>query len=347
MASDLEAAGEGGRMIVEERSPSRAAVTAEVATAGRWTPLAAVLALLPITAMAELLLVRGFYRVGIFIPKDGLFGGVHAALTQAGSMAFNLSSVLAILALSMLAAAAFRRGLLGSALSLGAFVSAILLAAVSGAPEVAPVVRAIFLLAAFSAARPALRTGGVAYRAAVGGVTITLVLASLAGFAQDAGRLAPGSGTSAGIVPLQLAGEAAVVLSGLLLFAAWAARDRLRVWPVAAGLGAALGLLALWSANGAVTGIVVMWTAGLRLYLPVIAYAAALWAYSSAAAGWFQTLPWRGAGMALLLAAGFLMESTYLLSLALLGLVLLTDGLAVGGLPALPRRLHRGLAAPK
>jgi len=72
-------------------------------------------------------------------------------------------------------------------------------------------------------------------------------------------------------------------------------------------------------------------------------YALALWAFGSAAIGWLRDRPWRTTGLVLLLVGGFLMESSYLQSLTLIALVLLTDGSAVGGLPDLPRRRPRRL----
>ncbi|HKZ76082.1 MAG TPA: hypothetical protein VJ259_05405, partial [Actinomycetota bacterium] len=84
-------------MIVEERTRDgpAVAVSPEPVDARRlWSPLAAVLALLPVAAMTELLLVRTFYRVGVYIPRDGPFRTVYGAVTAIGSFALNLSSVL-------------------------------------------------------------------------------------------------------------------------------------------------------------------------------------------------------------------------------------------------------------
>ena len=92
----------------------------------------------------------------------------------------------------------------------------------------------------------------------------------------------------------------------------------------------AAALLVAWWANGAITGILVLWTAGLRLYLPVWLYGVALWAFAAAALGWLGDGSRRAGGMVLLLAAGFLLESTYAQALMLVALSLLAGGLAAG-----------------
>jgi hypothetical protein len=97
-----------------------------------------------------------------------------------------------------------------------------------------------------------------------------------------------------------------------------------------------IAFMGAWQAKGAIAGILVLWTAGFRLYLPVVLYALALWAFGTAAIGWRRADPWRTAGMVLLLVGGFLLDSTYQLTLALIALVLLSDGTAVGGTRARP-----------
>src|SRR4030065_299157 len=91
------------------RSPCGAAAaivgrsTRPVSEGVAWGPLAAVLAILPVAALTELLLIRTFYRVGIHIPREGAFRSVHGVLTHVGSFAFNLSSVLVLAGLTPLA----------------------------------------------------------------------------------------------------------------------------------------------------------------------------------------------------------------------------------------------------
>ncbi len=335
-------------MILDER-PVRTvmALPSAPAEAGRetprWRPLAAVLALLPAAALAELLLIRTFYRVGIYIPKEGPFRAVYRILTAAGSFSFNLSSVLAALAVGALVAAAWRRGLRNVAVALGLFLVTALSAALSGSHDLGPTARLAFVLALAVVAWPYIRTCGAPWdRLAVAGVSAAVLLSVYAGLVGDAGRLLPAGDGPGGAVGAQLAGEALVMATAFVVLVAWARGDGFRWMPIVLGLFPAAALMVAWRANGAITGILVLWTAGLRLYLPVWLYALALWAVAAAAVGWLPRRPWRSAGLALLLAAGLLLESTYLQMLALLSVVLLTDGLAVGGLPSPPRSKGAG-----
>jgi hypothetical protein len=335
-------------VIVEDRAPV-ADASRQVERSGgamartRWTPLALVLAVLPVAALTEVALMRTFYRVGIYIPKEEPFRGTYRTLTAIGSFAMNLSMVLATLALVLLAGQAWRRGLRAPAMALGAFVASSLLVRVSGVEVLGPLAWLIFVLAAVAVGWPFVRGSSLRrgtwiwHRATVGGVLASVMLSAWAAFSSGAGALVfPGAGAD-GAVEAQLAAEALVVATAFSAFAAWIATQGVRVRPLLVGALAALGLLVAWRANGAVTGILVLWTAGLRMYLPIPLYALALGGFTAAAAGFLPRHGWRSAGLALLLVAGMLLESTYLQGLALLALVLLTDGAAVGGLPELAR----------
>ncbi len=314
--------------------------TASGADGSRWTPLAAVLALLPVAAVTELVLMRTFYRVGIYIPKVGAFRAVYRILTALGSFALNLSSVLVLVALVLLAASAARAGRRTEAFALGAFVAATLVVAASRSPEVGPTSRIAFVLAVIVCAWPFIRARGEPWgRVAAAAVAASVLLSSYSGFEGDASRLA-GSGVEfRGAIGAQLAGEALVVASAVALFVAWVASDGWRIRPLALAVAPLLGFLIAWRAAGAATGILVLWTAGLRLYLPLWLYGLALWAFLAAAIGWLPSRPWRTGGLALLLAAGLLLETTYQQSLALVAVILLTDGAAIGGLPAVRREV--------
>jgi hypothetical protein len=302
-----------------------------------WTVLAAVLAVLPAAALAELLLVRTFYRVGVFIPKRGAFPTVYGILTGLGSFLMNLSSVLATIALVAFAWRAYRRGRAGAAAGISAFLFASALAVATGSLNAGPSSRLFFALAVWSVAWPFLREpGDRVLRVAVAAVVAVLGLSMWAGLVGEMHRLAPGVQASGGAIGAQLLGEALVVMAAFLLLAAWVRGDGPRPWALFLGGFPALALIVSWQANGSVTGILALWTAGLRLYLPIWLYVLALWAFASAAIGWLSTRPWRGAGLVLLLVGGILLESTYLQLLAVLAVVLVTDGLSVGGLPALP-----------
>jgi hypothetical protein len=326
-------------MIVEERGAIHVADGSDVAATSPergWTPLGAVLVLLPFTALAELVLTRSFYRVGVYIPKEGPFRGVYGVLTAGGSFALDLSSVLAAVALVLLAL----RGLRGRGSTAGAaivgFLTAWAIVRLGGVDVAGPTARLAFALAVLAIAVPFLRAREhPLHRGAVGGVAACFLLSSYTGVAAEGARLAgialPG-GPGA-----QMLAEALVVVTATLVSAAWIATDGFRVRPALVAAPLAATLLALWSANGAITGILVLWTVGLRLSLPIWLYTLALWGTLSAAIGWLPRHAWRSAGLVLLLAAGLLLGNTYLQALGLVALVLLTDGRALGGLPEVRR----------
>ncbi len=324
-------------MIVRERLAPRAAVPASggeglLGETGVAISLRAVLAPLPLIALAELLLMRVFYRVGIYLPRTGPFGTVHRALTSLGSFAFNLASVLTVVALVLLIANAARRGRPRAAFALGAFLLASALVRLAGVQTLGPSARLTFVLAVVALVAPFLRgRAHPAHRIGVAGVAGVALLSSYAGLVTDGGRLAMIQ--PVGVVGAQLAAELVLVAASFTLLEAWIATDGFRIGPVLLTAPAAVVLMAAWWANGAVTGILALWAAGLRLYLPVWLYALALWALVAAAVGWLPRHAWRSAGLALLPVAGMLLGSTYLQALLLVALALLTDGEAVGGLP--------------
>jgi hypothetical protein len=297
----------------------------------RWSSgsLRAVLLALPFAALTELLLMRTFYRVGIFIPKEGSFRTVYALLTSAGSFAFNLASVLALAALGLLAVPAFRHGDRRLGMALAAFLAAVLAARVVGAEAVGPLPRLAFALAILAIVSPFLRSGAdAAHRILVASVTACLMLSTYAGIAQG-----PGVDGAPGVSGAQIVAELLVVVASAAAAAAWLRTDRFRLRPPLVAAPLAASFLAGWTANASVIGILVLWTAGLRLYLAPWIYAIALWAFLVAAIGWLRDRPWRSAGLVLLLAAGLFLGSTYQQTVGLVSMVLLTDGVAFGGLP--------------
>lgn len=326
-------------MIVRERLEA-ISVPARSAPAERsaWGPLATVLVLLPVAALTELLLIRTFYRVGIYIPKDGPFRIVYATLTQVGSFALNLSSVLALAALALLAWRAWTRSRQSTAIALGAMAVLGVLLPLAGVRELGPTARLAFVLGVAAAVRPALAGADPVHRLALVGVATVALLSSYAGFAADAGLLAPSRAVPGGPVWAQLAAEAIAVLTAFLVFASAVRSDGVRARSLVLGAVPAAALVGAWVANGAITGILVIWTAGLRMFLPIWIYPIALGAFASAGAAWRPRHPWRAVGVVLLLVAGVTLGTTYQQALALVGLVLLGDGAAVGGLPAYPGR---------
>jgi len=320
-------------VIVQERTrPPPRAVPVEGSRSGSaGDPLRVILSVLPIVVVIELVLMRTFYRVGIFIPRDGAFGTLYSALTVIGSFAFNLSSVLAFAGVGLLGLRALHRGRGATGVVLLAFVAGCLVAALPGASGTGPAVRVAFATGAVLLAWPFVRGPAPPWeRLAVAASTTAVLLSSYAGGAGDARRMAATAGGAPGVVGAQLVGEALVVAASLLFFAAWARERGVRPRALALAAFPAAALLVAWWANGAITGILVLWTAGLRLYLPVWLYGVALWAFAAAALGWLGDGSRRAGGMVLLLAAGFLLESTYAQALMLVALSLLAGGLAAG-----------------
>jgi hypothetical protein len=333
----VEAATEAG-VIVEERVHGVRLDAPGIATSRSRTsawdgPLQTVLRVLPLVGLAELLLMRTFYRVGIHIPKEEPFRTIYAVLTAIGSFALNLSTILAGAALVLLGVRAWLRGSRSATASILAFVAASVVLAVAGPSELGPMARLVFAWAVLVIVVPFLvMPGRVGERVAVGLVAAVALLSSYAGLAADGAVFAP-SASPGGVVGAQLIAEALVIVTALAMFVTWVRGDGLRPGPLLLAIAPALALLGLWRANGAITGILVLWTAGLRLYLPVWIYAVALWAFAATAIGWRRRMPWRTGGMVLLLVAGILLGSTYVQGLLLIALVVLTDGAAVGGLP--------------
>lgn len=303
---------------------------AEDTVRGLFPPL---IGLLAAAGLTELLLMRAFYRVGVFLPRQGGYRSVHAALTEVGSFAFNLASVLVLAALGLLVVAAVRGSRVAVAAPIGLFVLASLGLVASGSSALRPGVRLLFVISLIALAAPVLgRRGSMGVRVLVGTVVAAVAASSASGFAADAQALAPGGVSSSG-TPAQLAGEALVVAAPLVALVVWAAERPRRGWPLAAGSLAALALVIVWGVNESATAILALWTTGLRLFLPLWVYALALGAMVAAAAGWLRTAPWRSAGLVLLLVGGFLLESTYQQAMVLLAVALLTGGAAVAGLP--------------
>ncbi len=184
---------------------------------GLFPPIIGVLA---VAGLVELTLMRTFYRVGVFLPKEGGFRSVYAALTDVGSFAFNLATVLALAGLGVLVVVAAQRRRTAVAASAGVFLVVGLMAAAGGS-GVRPVVRVGFVLSVVAVAWPMLRRRGPAGgRILVGAVAAAVLASSYAGFTADAQILAPGGVASAGVVAAQLTGEALVVAAALAAAAA-------------------------------------------------------------------------------------------------------------------------------
>ncbi len=282
--------------------------------------------------LAELLLMRLFYRVGIFLPKEGAFADVYRIATTLGSFAFNLASILAAIALVGVAGRAWRAGRRRVGVAIGAFLVAAAAGIATKADLAVAVQRSVFLVLVVAVGFGALKRTRGSFRLAIAGATLAAVASAYAGLAADA-VLAGSGGPMPGIAAAQILAEWASVVTSVLLFIGWWREPGPRRGPLIVGASLAALLTVAWLAAGSVTGILALWTSGLRLSAPIVVYIAALWCFSSAAAGWLKPRPWRSIGLVLLMAAGLLPASSYALMLVLLGLLFLTEAAAVGGLP--------------
>jgi hypothetical protein len=290
------------------------------------------------SVVVEVLLLRLLFRVGVFIPKDGAFGAIHGGLVMLGTFAFNLASLLTFAVLGWFAVGAFRRGRGAVGTVLALFLGGALLALAGIAEGPAP--RLAFALAVGLIAWPALRAPepvtdgsalglGAAERLAIALSAIALLLSSYSGI--PAALRTSIAGSLPGDVAAHLAGEVAVVGACLAFVVARWREGPVPLRAVILGALPALALVLLWRANGAVTGILVLWAAGLRLYLPLWLYVLAVWALGTTVVARMGNGSEKAAGLVLLASTGLLLESTYAQALALLALILLTDGRVVGG----------------
>jgi hypothetical protein len=124
-------------------------------------------------------------------------------------------------------------------------------------------------------------------------------------------------------VTAQLVGESLIVAAIVAFAAARRREGRIPVRAVVLGAVPALVFASAWQANGATAGILALWATGLRLYLPAWVYVASVWALGATVVARTGDGSCRAAGLLVLGCAGFLLESTYAMALALVALVLL------------------------
>jgi hypothetical protein len=277
---------------------------------------------LAVSGLAELLLQRIVYRVGIHVPRDGFSLEIYTLATHLGDFAFRTTAVL--LAVTAVAAVAFflRRGDRLPAALFAAMIAANLLAwpaAVGGARIAAS------LVLAFGVAWLAGRRLGWFD----GAMSLSLALVAAAG-AVVAGQYVAAMGalgtTPPGVGGVLAVSEVALLLTaGLVLLAALPSRSR---GAAAAGVLAALLLAAAYAREPATLAIVSMWATGVTMSLPAVLYFAGFGAVVFASAAWVRRPETRhlGAGLALLFVAGLQPQALHHGMTALLALVLLSMG---------------------
>lgn len=332
-------------MVVASAPGVKAVSAGGAAESGAWLgPARLLLYLSPALAAAaltELLLFRMLSRAGVYLPKEGLVLDAYRTLTGLGSFAFNLAGVLSLLVLATAVALGLGRrqpSMIGAAvtLGLGYLLLASLLAPLAGSAPLVTLVNglgflAVLLLLALSYWRAEDVSPG---RKAVVGLMVAAYAASQHySLSQTGAQLSGGSMAAPMAVPALAVGEALAVVNGLAIFVLWGLSTRGDA-ARRAGLGligAALAVLLMgWLIPGeAAAGMAILslWTAGLTLYLPAPLYALSLAAFALAAANCLrrQDRLLEGCGLLLILAGGYMVETTYHQVLAVVGLLLLTQ----------------------
>ena len=302
-------------------------------------------ALLVAAAVAETLFLRLATRVGVHVPKgEAARAGIHLA-SLLGTLALNLASVLAIgLVVLVLALLALRMEnslarLVLATLSAGmlwGLGSTLTTDSLTGDALFGLAMTLLVVCIGFGLARHTVLS--LDARVAVG-----LMVASYACYQYySLAHLLYRALDYSTVPPLALAtlrlGEGLVVLAAAAAFWAWGART----WRRAGVAGTSFTAVAmLFVAAGslapaATTSILALWTTGLSLFLPLPFYLLALGLYLLTAVACLRNGAdfWTGAGLLLILLAGYMPEATYDHLLLLLGVAF------VAGAPRLATHEH-------
>ncbi|MEE9285072.1 MAG: hypothetical protein V3V35_04995 [Dehalococcoidia bacterium] len=292
-------------------------------------------AVLLAAVLAETLLLRLVTRIGVHVPKGEGVADAFQAASFLGSLAFNFASLLAIVLVVLVLVALVQRtnsgvGRLALALLSMAMLSGLGLTLATGAPAA----DALFGVAV--ALLVGLMGLGLAGREGTRlGARLALVLMVAAYFSYQYYVLAHlfyrildyGAVPPLTIEVLRL-GEVLTVAAAAVAFWAWGL-PRWR-WVGAAGLaGVAAVLFALTLAGlspVSTMAILALWTTGLSLFLPFPIYLVALALYLLTLVACWRSGDgfWIGAGLLLILLAGYMPEATYQHLLLLLGVAFLS-----------------------
>jgi hypothetical protein len=280
--------------------------------------------MLAVSGLAELLLQRVVYRIGVHIPRDGTFLTLYETATWTGDFAFRLTAVLAAVTAGLMVFLGLRHLAAGPAVA--AFLATLLAADLLAWPaglDAAPVVAGLTL------------TLGVAWlvgRAFAAGYPATLKVGiAAAGLAVGLAQYRPlseGLGLPAGPVgPLQATMEAAVLVAAAL-FALAALSLPGRRFALGAAALVAVVAAAVYFRQPSTTAIVSLWATGITLSLPGPLYLAAIGALAFAATSWLRSAEHRHLGLALVLltVAGVHPQALHYNLISFMGLALLALG---------------------
>jgi len=287
--------------------------------------------------LIELAFFRVAYRVGLFVPRNGPLVDAYGLITWVGSLAFDLVSVIGLIALAGLAVESWRARTTARTAGLAVFLAlaATLPFVRASAGDIA---HALFSTAAVLVVAiivgPALvdRASGAANK-------VALLLVALAVIAAQYGAAVSGAASAFGttgepafaLAGVHIAEIAAVAAAFPLAISALAARriDRSRA---VVAFAATATVASAVIAQPYLSGILLLWAAGLSLLLPLPAYAAAFAAYilvvatEAASTGRAH----RAIGAILLIVAGVVPQSSAHVVVAILALALLARPRALG-----------------
>jgi hypothetical protein len=275
---------------------------------------------LALAGIAELVLQRVVYRIGIHLPRSGAALDVYEAATTAGDFAFRLTAVLLATAVVATAVWLYHNDDAVSAaflLALAIVNLAVWALGLTQAAVLAPVL--LILAGAWLAGRALGGAPGVLSGAAAAAVVAVAASHFLAGL-RVVGQPTPLAGE------VQFLSEAALLLSVVL--AALAARAATsRVTFAASGM-AAFVLVAAYAREPSTVAILSLWTVGATMSLPPVLYLGAFWAFALATLSWASSTQTRHLAIALclLLVAGLQPQALHHGLTALLGLALLSLG---------------------
>ena len=285
-------------------------------------------------ALLELVFLRLITRIGVHLPREeAVSSGIRAA-SFLGSLAFNFGSILAIALVILLLGSTVLRINHGIVRLLLAVLSAAMLGGLaltlstgSATADALFGLTATLLVGLLGLALVRQEDLSRQARLALALMVFAYVCYQYYTLAHLSYRLLDYPSVPPMSVPALRLGEVLVVVAGGAVFWAWGVERWRRAGLAGIGLVAVLLLaVGLSSASSASTmSILALWTTGLSLFLPLPFYLLSLGLYLLTLIACWRSGDafWTGAGLLLVLLAGYMPEATYHHLLLLLGVVFL------------------------